>query len=65
MAEDHNQRPLKEFSQPSNEKPSSSIVNPAITTNKTLAITISSTKPIRWSRYREPESTLEGIYPIS
>ena len=33
MAEDRNQRPLKEFAQPSNEEPSSSIVNPAITTN--------------------------------
>ncbi|XP_058749720.1 uncharacterized protein LOC131622697 [Vicia villosa] len=33
MAEDRNQSPLKEFAQPSNEEPSSSIVNPAITTN--------------------------------
>ena len=33
MAEDRNQRPLKEFAQPSNEEPSSSIVNLAITTN--------------------------------
>ena len=33
MAEDRNQRPLKEFAQPSNEEPSSSIVNPTITTN--------------------------------
>ena len=33
MAEDRNRRPLKEFSQPSDEEPSSSIVNPAITTN--------------------------------
>ncbi|XP_058733157.1 uncharacterized protein LOC131604752 [Vicia villosa] len=33
MAEDRKQRPLKEFSQPSNLEPSSSIVNPAITTN--------------------------------
>ncbi|XP_058769282.1 uncharacterized protein LOC131643146 [Vicia villosa] len=33
MAEDHNQRAPKEFAQPSNEEPSSSIVNPSITTN--------------------------------
>ncbi|XP_058784452.1 uncharacterized protein LOC131659258 [Vicia villosa] len=32
MAEDRNQRPLKEFAQPSNEEPSSSIVNPTLTT---------------------------------
>ena len=33
IAEDRNQRPLKEFAQPSNEERSSSIVNPTITTN--------------------------------
>ncbi|XP_050893878.1 uncharacterized protein LOC127100667 [Lathyrus oleraceus] len=33
MAEDHNRRPLKEFAQPSDEEPSSSIENPAIPTN--------------------------------
>ena len=33
MAENRNQRPLKEFAQPLDEEPSSSIVNPAITTN--------------------------------
>ena len=33
MAENRNQRPLKEFAQPSDEEPSSSTINPAITTN--------------------------------
>ena len=33
MAEDQNQRPLKDFAQPSNEEPSSSIVNPIIPAN--------------------------------
>lgn len=33
MAEDQNRRPLKEFAQPSNEEPSSSIVNPTIPAN--------------------------------
>ena len=33
MVENRNQRPLKEFAQPSDEEPSSSIVNLAITTN--------------------------------
>ena len=33
MAEDQNQRPLKDFAQPSNEEPSSSIVNTTIPTN--------------------------------
>jgi hypothetical protein len=33
MAENHDRRPLKEFSQPSDEEPSSSIVNPLIPAN--------------------------------
>ena len=33
MVENHDQRPLKEFSQPSDEEPSSSIVNPLIPAN--------------------------------
>lgn len=34
MSDDQNRRPLKEFAQPSNEEPSSSIGNPAIPANK-------------------------------
>ena len=33
MAEEHNQIPLKEFAQPSDEEPSSSILNPIIPAN--------------------------------
>lgn len=33
MAEEQNQRPLKDLALPSNEEPHSSIVNPAIPTN--------------------------------
>ena len=33
MAEERNQRPLKEFSQPFDEEPSSSILNPIISAN--------------------------------
>ena len=33
MVEDRKWRPLKEFAQPSDEEPNSSIINPAITTN--------------------------------
>ena len=33
MAKNRDQRPLKEFAQPSNKEPSSSIVNPAILAN--------------------------------
>ena len=34
MAENRDRRPLKEFAQPSDEEPSSSIVNPLIPANK-------------------------------
>ena len=33
MAEERNQRPLKEFSQPSDKEPNSSILNPTIPAN--------------------------------
>ena len=69
MAEERDLRPLKDFAQPSNEEPSSSIVNPIIPANncelKPSLLQILQTKPIRRSRNREPKPTFKSFYPNS